>query len=56
MKQFKKQQDDIAHIKKFVASCGTYSNLVIPLFNTPQIQNLILIGFFNIGQTRKIET
>ena len=28
MKQFKKQQDDIAHIKKFVASCGTYSNLV----------------------------
>jgi ATP-binding cassette subfamily F protein 2 len=27
-KAFSKQQDDIEHIKKFIASCGTYSNLV----------------------------
>jgi ATP-binding cassette subfamily F protein 2 len=28
MKRYHKEQDDIAHIKAFVASCGTYSNLV----------------------------
>eukprot|EP00455_Lapot_gusevi_P019667 TRINITY_DN2098_c0_g1_i1.p1 TRINITY_DN2098_c0_g1~~TRINITY_DN2098_c0_g1_i1.p1 ORF type:complete len:581 (+),score=162.89 TRINITY_DN2098_c0_g1_i1:148-1890(+) len=28
MKQYNKEQADIAHIKKFVASCGTYANLV----------------------------
>lgn len=28
MKKYVKEQADIAHIKKFVASCGTYSNLV----------------------------
>ena len=28
MKQYAKQQEDIAHIKAFIASCGTYSNLV----------------------------
>jgi len=28
MKAYTKQQDDIAHIKQFIASCGTYSNLV----------------------------
>lgn len=28
MKQFKKQQDEIAHIKKFIAHAGTYANLV----------------------------
>jgi len=28
MKQYTKQQEDIAHIKQFIASCGTYSNLV----------------------------
>ncbi|KAF9199465.1 hypothetical protein BGZ49_010391 [Haplosporangium sp. Z 27] len=28
MKAFNKQQDEIAHIKKFIASAGTYSNLV----------------------------
>jgi ATP-binding cassette subfamily F protein 2 len=28
MKMYTKQQDEIAHIKKFIASCGTYSNLV----------------------------
>jgi len=28
MKLYKKEQEDIAHIKDFVASCGTYSNLV----------------------------
>jgi len=28
MKHYEKQQDDIAHIKSFIASCGTYSNLV----------------------------
>eukprot|EP00939_MAST-03C_sp_MAST-3C-sp1_P002296 g2296.t1 len=28
LKQWKKEQDSIAHIKKFIASCGTYSNLV----------------------------
>jgi ATP-binding cassette subfamily F protein 2 len=28
MKQYTKQQDDIKHLKAFIASCGTYSNLV----------------------------
>jgi ATP-binding cassette subfamily F protein 2 len=28
MKQYNKEQDDIKHIKAFIASCGTYSNLV----------------------------
>ncbi len=28
MKAFAKQQDEIAHIKKFIASAGTYANLV----------------------------
>ncbi|EGG15270.1 ABC transporter-related protein [Cavenderia fasciculata] len=28
MKAYNKQQEDIAHIKSFIASCGTYSNLV----------------------------
>jgi len=27
-KQYKKEQDDIKHIKAFIASCGTFSNLV----------------------------
>jgi len=27
-KHYEKQQEDIAHIKSFIASCGTYSNLV----------------------------
>jgi ATP-binding cassette subfamily F protein 2 len=28
MKQYKKEQEDIRHIKDFIASCGTYANLV----------------------------
>src|SRR3569833_1144386 len=28
MKAYQKQQEEIAHIKKFIASCGTYANLV----------------------------
>lgn len=28
MKMYHKQQEEIAHIKKFIASCGTYANLV----------------------------
>ncbi|RKO86921.1 P-loop containing nucleoside triphosphate hydrolase protein, partial [Blyttiomyces helicus] len=28
MKAYEKQQDEIEHMKKFIASCGTYSNLV----------------------------
>ena len=28
LKKFLKEQDDIKHIKEFIASCGTYSNLV----------------------------
>lgn len=28
MKQYEKQQAEIEHIKKFIASCGTFSNLV----------------------------
>lgn len=28
MKRYKKEQDDIKHLKAFIASCGTYSNLV----------------------------
>jgi ATP-binding cassette, subfamily F, member 2 len=28
LKMYKKQQDEIKHIKQFIASCGTYSNLV----------------------------
>ncbi|KAG9097004.1 hypothetical protein FRC06_008113 [Ceratobasidium sp. 370] len=29
MKAYQKQQDEIAHIKKFIASAGTYANLII---------------------------
>jgi len=28
MKRYEKQQDEIQHMKQFIASCGTYSNLV----------------------------
>jgi len=28
MRAYNKEQDDIAHLKKFISSCGTYSNLV----------------------------
>eukprot|EP00457_Paulinella_chromatophora_P001937 gb/GEZN01001940.1/.p1 GENE.gb/GEZN01001940.1/~~gb/GEZN01001940.1/.p1 ORF type:complete len:601 (-),score=116.78 gb/GEZN01001940.1/:755-2557(-) len=28
LKKYKKEQDDIKHLKAFIASCGTYSNLV----------------------------
>jgi len=28
IKQYNKQQEDIAHIKQFISSCGTYANLV----------------------------
>lgn len=28
LKKFQKEQDDIKHIKEFIASCGTYANLV----------------------------
>ncbi len=28
MKKYNKEQDDIKHLKAFIASCGTYSNLV----------------------------
>ncbi len=28
MKKYEKEQDDIKHLKAFIASCGTYSNLV----------------------------
>ena len=28
VKQYEKQQEEIAHIKAFIASCGTYANLV----------------------------
>lgn len=28
MKAYYKQQEEIAHIKRFIASCGTYANLV----------------------------
>eukprot|EP00128_Syssomonas_multiformis_P015609 Colp12_sorted_trinity150504_noHs@26976 len=28
MKQYEKQQEEIKHMKEFIASCGTYSNLV----------------------------
>jgi len=28
MKQYHKQQEEISHIKQFISSCGTYSNLV----------------------------
>merc|ERR1711988_2085540 len=27
-KKYEKEQEDIRHLKKFIASCGTYSNLV----------------------------
>eukprot|EP00899_Mesostigma_viride_P018755 jgi/Mesvir1/26881/Mv20616-RA.1 len=28
MKKYQKEQDDIKHLKQFISSCGTYSNLV----------------------------
>jgi ATP-binding cassette subfamily F protein 2 len=32
MKQYAKQQEEIRHIKEFIASCGTYANLVCTAF------------------------
>jgi len=28
MKKYKKEQEDIKHLKAFISSCGTYANLV----------------------------
>jgi ATP-binding cassette subfamily F protein 2 len=28
MKEYEKQQGEIAHLRAFISSCGTYSNLV----------------------------
>jgi ATP-binding cassette subfamily F protein 2 len=28
MKKYEKEQEDIKHIKHFIATCGTYANLV----------------------------
>ena len=28
MKKYEKEQEDIKHLKEFIASCGTYANLV----------------------------
>jgi len=51
MKQFKKEQDDIKHLKKFIASCGTYANLV----RQAKSKQKILDKMEEAGLTEKVE-
>lgn len=36
-KKYQKEQDDIKHLKEFIASCGTYSNLVKQVCPPPSV-------------------
>lgn len=51
MKQYQKEQDDIKHIKQFIASCGTFSNLV----KQAKSKQKILDKMEAAGLTEKVE-
>jgi len=50
MKRYKKEQDDIKHLKTFIASCGTYSNLV----KQAKSKQKILDKMYAAGLTPKV--
>jgi len=49
-KRYKKEQDDIKHLKQFIASCGTYSNLV----KQAKSKQKILDKMYAAGLTPKV--
>jgi hypothetical protein len=49
MKRYEKEQDDIKHLKEFISSCGTYSNLV----KQAQSKQKIIDKMVEAGLTRK---
>merc|ERR1711916_256255 len=51
MKKYYKQQDEIKHIKEFIASCGTYSNLV----KQAKSRQKILDKMYADGLVEKVE-
>lgn len=50
MKRYKKEQDDIKHLKSFISSCGTYSNLV----KQAKSKQKILDKMYAVGLTPKV--
>jgi len=52
MKKYKKEQDDIKHLKAFIASCGTYSNLV----RQAKSKQKIIDKMVEAGLTEKVVT
>lgn len=51
MKKYKKEQDDIKHLKQFISSCGTYSNLV----KQAKSKQKILDKMEEAGLTQKVD-
>lgn len=51
MKRYEKEQDDIKHIKQFISSCGTFSNLV----KQAKSKQKILDKMYAAGLTPKVE-
>jgi len=49
MKKFEKEQEDIKHLKEFISSCGTYSNLV----KQAQSKQKIIDKMVEAGLTKK---
>lgn len=50
MKRYNKEQEDISHIKQFISSCGTYSNLV----KQAKSKQKILDKMYAAGLTPKV--
>ena len=50
-KRYEKEQDDIKHLKEFISSCGTYSNLV----KQAQSKQKIIDKMVEAGLTKKVE-
>merc|ERR1740138_1511760 len=50
MTKYKKEQDDIKHLKEFISSCGTYSNLV----KQAQSKQKIIDKMMEAGLTPKV--
>ena len=50
-KRYEKEQEDIKHLKEFISSCGTYSNLV----KQAQSKQKIIDKMVEAGLTKKVE-
>jgi ATP-binding cassette subfamily F protein 2 len=50
-KKYEKEQDDIKHLKEFISSCGTYSNMV----KQAQSKQKIIDKMLEVGLTRRPE-